>query len=45
MLEFIKDIELCFDNCILFNGDDSPAGQRCLLAMDEFKKLCAQLNV
>jgi len=43
--EFVKDIELCFDNCLLFNGEDSPAGQRCLTAMDEFKKLCIQLNV
>lgn len=40
MLELVKDIELCFDNCILFNGEDSPAGQKCLQAMDEFKKLC-----
>jgi len=40
MKEFVRDIELCFDNCILFNGEDSPAGQRCMLVMEEFKKLC-----
>ena len=45
MAEVIEDIQRCFDNCILFNGEDSPAGQRCLVAIEEFKKLCVQLNV
>lgn len=45
MQEFIRDIQLCFDNCLLFNGEESPAGQRCMQAVEEFKKLCIQLNV
>jgi len=45
MQEFVHDIELCFDNCLLFNGEESPAGQRCMIVVEEFKKLCVQLNV
>jgi len=45
MKEFINDIQRCFDNCILFNGEDSPAGQRCLQVIEEFKKLYLQLNI
>jgi hypothetical protein len=26
MRDFIVDIERCFSNCILYNGEDSPAG-------------------
>jgi len=26
MKEFIDDINKCFDNCLLYNGEDSPAG-------------------
>lgn len=43
--DFTDDIQRCFDNCLLFNGEDSPAGQRCLVVIEEFKKLYVQLNV
>ena len=39
MKEVVDDIQKCFDNCLLYNGEDSPAGQRCLTVMEEFKKL------
>ena len=45
MREFVDDIMKCFDNCLLYNGEDSPAGQRCLKVMEQFKKLYLQLNV
>lgn len=45
MREVIEDIQRCFDNCLLYNGEDSPAGQRCLTVMGEFKKLFTQLNI
>ena len=45
MQEVVDDIQRCFDNCILYNGEDTPAGQRCLNVIDEFQKLWAQLNV
>lgn len=38
------DIQRCFDNCLLYNGEDSPAGARCLNVIDEFNKLYYQLN-
>ena len=45
MKEVIDDIQKCFDNCLLYNGEDSPAGQRCLTAIEEFQKLYLQLNI
>lgn len=45
MQEVVEDIQRCFDNCILYNGDDSPAGLRCITVMKEFEKLYAQLNI
>ena len=45
MKEVIDDIQKCFENCLLYNGEDSPAGSRCLNVMEEFHKLYLQLNV
>ena len=45
MEEITRDIERCFENCILYNGEDSPAGQSCLKVMKEYKKLKLQLNI
>ena len=45
MQEVIEDIQRCFDNCLLYNGEDSPAGARCLVVNNEFKKLYCQLNI
>lgn len=39
MQDIIDDIVKCFDNCLLFNGEDSPAGKKCLNVMEEFNKL------
>ena len=41
----LDDIQLCFDNCLLYNGEDSPAGQRCLAVIAQFEKLSKQLNI
>ena len=43
--EFLDDIELCFDNCMTYNGEDSQVGKMCNKVRDEFKKLYEQLNV
>ena len=45
MAEVIEDIQRCFDNCILYNGEDSTAGARCLTVNAEFRKLYSQLNI
>ena len=45
MEEMIKDVQRCFDNCLLYNGEKSPAGQRCMIVMREYNKLYEQLNV
>lgn len=45
MQEVIDDIEQCFYNCLEYNGEDSPAGERCVLVMKAYQKLCEQLNI
>lgn len=45
MQDFINDIIKCFDNCLLFNGEDSPAGKKCLIVIEEFSKLYVQINI
>ena len=45
MAEVVEDIQRCFDNCILYNGEDSPAGARCMTVNAEFRKLYTQLNI
>ena len=45
MSDFITDVKRCFSNCILYNGEDSPAGQKCMKVRDEFDRLFNQLNV
>ena len=45
MQEVIRDIEKCFENCLTYNGEDSPAGQSCMKVMREYKKLKLQLNI
>tara|TARA_B110000285_G_C14850393_1_gene479654 strand:- start:100 stop:747 length:648 start_codon:yes stop_codon:yes gene_type:complete len=37
--DVVDDIQKCFDNCMLFNGEDSVVGERCMKVMHEFKKL------
>lgn len=37
--EFCSDINLVFDNCILYNGQMSPVGQLCTNVRNEFERL------
>jgi len=37
--EFIHDINLMFDNCILYNGETTPVSLRCKEVRDEYQKL------
>ena len=45
MQEVIDDIQRCFDNCMLYNGEDSPVGVRCIQVIKEFHKLYEQLTI
>jgi len=36
MQDVVDDIQRCFDNCLLYNGEDTPAGQSCLVVVEEF---------
>jgi len=45
MQEFLDDMQLVFDNCCKFNGEDSSVGKICRSVRDEFKKLYEQLNI
>ena len=40
--EFIIDINLMFDNCILYNGETAPVSLRCKEVRDEYQKLYQQ---
>jgi hypothetical protein len=43
--EFTKDLDLVFDNCILYNGERSVIGAICNNVKNEYKKLFEQLNM
>ena len=45
MKDFIDDVQRVFENCLLYNGEESPAGQKCMKVIDEFKKIYMSLNV
>ena len=45
MHEVVEDIQRCFDNCLLFNGEESLVGERCMKVINEFKKLYQKLNI
>lgn len=45
MQEFLDDMNLTFDNCIKYNGEDSSVGKMCKSVRDEFVKLYDQLNM
>lgn len=45
MQEFLDDMQLVFDNCTKFNGEDNTVGKISKLVRDEFKKLYEQLNI
>lgn len=43
--EFIEDINLTFDNCLRYNGEDSSVGRMCKVVREEFQKIYQQLNM
>lgn len=43
--EFIDDILLVFDNCLLYNGENSSIGRTCNKVRNEFKRLYEELNI
>lgn len=45
MQEFLDDMQLVFDNCLKFNGEENNVGKICKGVRDEFKRLYEQLNI
>lgn len=43
--EFIEDINLTFDNCLRYNGEDESIGKMCKLVREEFQRIYQQLNM
>jgi len=43
--EYLDDIALTFQNCILYNGESSTVGKMCKSVMEEFKKQYDALNM
>ena len=43
--EFIDDMLLVFDNCLLYNGENSNIGRMCNKVRNEFKRLYQELNI
>lgn len=39
MQEFLYDVNLTFENCIKYNGEESSVGKMCRGVRDEFVKL------
>ena len=42
--DFIRDVQLMFDNCILYNGESTHVSIMCKAVQDEFRKQYTQLN-
>lgn len=44
--EFMRDVELIFENCILYNGENSPVSLMCKNVRNEYERLSKdyQLN-
>ena len=36
--DFISDVNLVFNNCLLYNGENSHVSQMCKQVMDEYRK-------
>mmetsp|Transcript_6823 Transcript_6823/g.11014 ORF Transcript_6823/g.11014 Transcript_6823/m.11014 type:complete len:109 (-) Transcript_6823:45-371(-) len=45
MRQFLEDVELVFDNCLIYNGENSDVGKACKEVRDEYYKQCESLNV
>lgn len=37
--QFLADLQLVFDNCLKFNGEDSNVGRMCKQVKEEYRKL------
>lgn len=45
MQDFLDDVQLTFDNCLLYNGENSQVGIMCKHVREEFKKLYETLYI
>ena len=45
MDEFIRDVHLVFDNCFLYNGENSYVSGLCKQVKEEFQKLFDSLSM
>lgn len=45
MRDFVQDVQLVFDNCILYNGESSSVSQMCKSVREEFHKLYDNLSI
>ena len=45
MKNFLEDVELVFNNCILYNGEASQVSSMCREVQDDYLKQCQFLNV
>lgn len=43
--DFIDDVSLMFDNCILYNGETNPVSLMCKGVRDEYRKMYEQLHM
>lgn len=45
MQEFLSDVELVFENCLNYNGEQSQVSQMCREVQEEYNKQCEHLQV
>jgi len=45
MRQFLTNVELVFDNCLIYNGEHSDVGKGCKEVQEEYYKMCETLNV
>jgi hypothetical protein len=45
MQSFLSDVELVFENCLNYNGEQSQVSQMCREVQEEYNKQCEQLQV
>ncbi len=45
MRQFIEDVELVFNNCLVYNGEKSQVSTMCKEVRDEYLKQCQLLNI
>lgn len=45
MRQFLEDVELVFNNCFMYNGEQGPISRMCKDVQDEYIKQCDNLQV